>query len=572
VKSFFFLCLSFFFARSTLAMDTGNVLRCKGDLQGVYAVDYLRMLKADGTAPALRPPSFGFEAGVMQLLGFVNLSYSAMNFIQSAKAPANDFSQFNVWQEAAFGFDPQPLGPLLASIPTGCHPVDDALHPVLVLNDSPNNRIVQFDPHLRAELAAQAPTQMVMLEMRAWLSEFTDDDDLIHAINALMFRTDLTQRPELLQKLKSLFQTLSLSPKTSPQVCQRSQFFIDAFQRIFRKNCDQITAADLEGLQELQILDQDRHVIIFNQFEVRKADLDGLKNLKSFEAGNLSWFGVALFEGFFANAEALVNLDLSHTQIQSLQRGLLPAHKNLRHLNFAASTLDEIGADAFNNVFSEDPQAQNSLDLSNVIGTQMAPESLHSLENLKSLNLAGANFEEVDLSGLKGLEHLDLSDTVIKARLRGEDFPHLKELKVPGRFQGELRATGNWPALEILNASMQGASVFGDTFDGAHFPALRDLDISYNAVTLGRSISTLTHLQRLNLADTDMLSETLLSDVVSQNLPPSVELLEVCSQTWSDPVMAVRAYYGGLMKKRPDLKVKTRMHCHPDEEWIDVAL
>ncbi|MBK9322841.1 MAG: hypothetical protein IPM97_07855 [Bdellovibrionaceae bacterium] len=427
---------------------------------------------------------FVIQAGILQYLGYYGLSISASHFFSSAK-PNTNFDTFNVWQEASFGFDKIPLDKTKLSIPPECQPENNQLFPVLVLENNSNNRIISFDPNLYMNLKAQDLLQAQILVSRLWLSEFTDDDDLIFEINQLWYRKGLLKEPQNLEQLKKLFQQLLLSEKRSDSICERSQYILRALQRVLRKNCDQITGADLARVIEIDIQDKDRNSISFDEFELRKIDLAGLTQLKKIIVHDVYWFGISLLEGFFANAPQLQHLDLENVTLDKLRRQQLPVSQSLLSLSIDDSNLLEIQADAFENVFSKDPTADIRMIFSHGYLEHFDSTQIIGLENLKQISLKNMLVSGVlDLSKLNALEVLDLERTRNFYGVLRADHPHLKKLVLSSTMTRDFKVEGPWPQLEYLDASNYTASHFPPALWFHGFPNLKSLNVSYNSLTV----------------------------------------------------------------------------------------
>ncbi|MNJ94893.1 hypothetical protein D3C87_125970 [compost metagenome] len=566
------------------ATVSASVVICTGSLKGTFSLDYLRLMKQQGKAPEVQELDVFVRAGLLQFLGYFGLNQSALHMFLSKHTRPNNFSVFNVWQEASFGFDPVPLGDYATSIPAECKPLGNLLRPVLVLKNNSNNRIISFEPKIVAELSNNNPIQLQFLTSRLWLMEFTDDDDLAYSINSLWHSEAPFKDKQVYLRMQKLFQQLLLSPKNETSVCERSQYIIEAFKRTLHKNCDQISDADLANIRDLKIIDKDRSVIVFNQFELRKTDLSRLPSLRSFSATGIHWFGVALIEGFFNSAENLEHLDLSENSTPVFAKGSLPAHKSLLTLNLSRSNSAKLRPGSFEDVFSDIPSADTFLDFSSNYVETWESSKMSGLENLKRLDLSRSQVDRsnyADFSNLRSLRELNLDQAILNLNLKSSDHPHLKKLIVSG-INGAAKMEGAWPQLEYLDVSLYSGNVLptGSTFKS--FPNLRFLDLSANSFwskftannVKNSGLAELHKLEHLRLEDTaffgangEDLIEPLLAD-----LPPSVRLVEICTQRTSNNVIYAKALLMKHMQKRPYLKVRTKIRCLGNEEQVDVQL
>lgn len=578
--------LIFISVGSANAAMTGSVVKCTGALKGIYALDYLRMVKESGTPPVVAKGAFYELAAVVQFSGLYAMSQSAHHFFMTSSSRPNDFNRFNVWQEAAFGFEPFPLDNFAAYIPANCKPADNALIPTFVMNNSPNNRIVAFDPKIVNELNTNNPVQLQILAARLWLSEFTDDEELIYAINRLWHLKDLVENKPALEELRQLFLQLSLSPKSSDIVCERSQFILEAFKRTLHKNCGQITPADLASIESLEILDKDRMVTDFAQFDLRKIDLGGLTSLRSFKATDIVWISIAMSEGYFANVRTLEHLDLSKIGLSVWLQGLLPQHKSLLSLNLSHNwSAERIEPGFFKDVFTADPDADTTLLFNANSVEKLTSDNMEGLEHLKRLSLANTSAQEMDLSNLRRLRELDLTNTKAESIIvKSSDFPELKKLTISKLHRGNnIQMQGSWPQLEFLDLSDSGSNVLPSGINFSTFPNLRFLDLSGNGFMTSfihkgvenSGFSKLTQLEHVRFLSTDFVGQDgseLVGKLLGEQLPPNVKVVEFCTQRTSDMMFYARSYMRKVMTERPYLKVRTKLRCMDDEEWIDVTL
>ncbi|XP_018572174.1 uncharacterized protein LOC108911666 [Anoplophora glabripennis] len=157
-----------------------------------------------------------------------------------------------------------------------------------------------------------------------------------------------------------------------------------------------------------------------------------------------------------ADLTDLENLDLSFNSLRFLAKGLFDSLTNLQYLNLANNPL-----------------------------INMASGTFRGLNNLRVLNLSGNRLTHLSF----GLLHF--SPSLISLTLDNTTIEVIHNTELLGV-----------PNLEVLNIRRNRLLKEIETYVLADTPALRELDISGNALSfLPQSIANLTHLKKLNISD-----------------------------------------------------------------------
>ena len=563
----------------------GAVITCTGPtlLNGLFALDYLLALKGAKPVESLRPLEQERIWPDLRSLGFSGLAKNAALFFFTETLPPDSFSHYDVWQEASFGLPPIAPLELKNSLPSSCEL--KRAERLLVTRFAANGNFYQFDPNLRAELRKH-PLQYSLTLARAWLSQFTDDSDLIHNINLLWhdpaLRTDATRRA----RLQALLKEMSLTPKVTSSVCERTAFVSEAIKRRALKECDKVSASELTAIRDLTIVDSDRKLIRSDDFNLRKFDLAGFANLESFSAANVTWFGYALLEGFFHQSPHLKRINLRNTTASALNRWHFAGVNQLIELDLHDAHLRTIDDGTFSKLFTTDPDIETALDLGwRQDLAELTPGQLNGLTSLKKLILSGSfwldSISSETLSKLPSLEVLDLSRTQIGSRelkLNGRELPKLKTL-----ILSDLYSQNSWQdfspseSLQRLDISKGHNPYFFGGFEG--FPNLRELNLSGSIFYLydlhkrlhSRDLLKLTKLEHLTLEKTvfhdDYGDGNRVAMVLEGGLPNSLRLLEICGNGIDDAWL--RKSLETAWQVNPRLVVKTKTDCKGN--WYELT-
>lgn len=164
------------------------------------------------------------------------------------------------------------------------------------------------------------------------------------------------------------------------------------------------------------------------------ANIDHFQGNTLLETLDLSWNSIAdLKNGMFVNNKQLMKIDLQGNKIRKVTKHKFKGLSKLKSLNISENEIYILSSRAF-----EDLESLEDLDIRGNSITKIKREHFANLNELTFLSLKSNKINEINISKMKKLSHLDLSQNKITSLTTLEQLPNLKILKLQNNRIREL--------------------------------------------------------------------------------------------------------------------------------------
>ena len=282
--------------------------------------------------------------------------------------------------------------------------------------------------------------------------------------------------------------------------CQKISEFLSSRKKIYLDG--EFIADSVLGFSNLKLIANLEELSIINV----KAPYLALETLKGLEIKSLTMNNNGLTHFAAMELPQLENLGLSQNPITNLS---LESH-SLKSLKLNRVQLGKIDFKNFSNLkhlelFKREGffQLQNltpQLESLRISGDNFENMSfLKNLSNLKSLSLDNGIFKELNLTALKNLEELKLSQ--IKAFIKWGSLPYLKSASLNSLDLKDLNFLANSPLLKNLNATFNQIENVNSL---RALTKLEEINLSANPLINISGLQNSPHLQRMRIFRTPL--------------------------------------------------------------------